>query len=142
MRFFSNSDKKDAANQLPKGYTFDKKDEIKEDGEIILKNNEKYLLLIDGKYFPHLKSLPKEQYKGVYVDRGALPFITKGADLMRPGIRSFDESFEKDEIVFIGDEQTKKVVALGIALFNSTDMKAIEKGKVVKVVHFVGDKRY
>jgi PUA domain protein len=142
MRFLSNSEKKELNLSLPKGYMLDKKDEVKEHEGILYKNNQKYLLTFDGKYFPHLKTFPKEQYKGVYVDRGALPFITKGADLMRPGIRSFDEPFEKDETIFVGDEQTKKVVAIGIAMDTSEKMKAQEKGKCVKIIHFVGDLKY
>ncbi len=36
--------------------------------------------------------------------------------------------------------QHKKVIALGIALFSSEEIKALEKGKVIKVIHYVGDK--
>lgn len=143
MRFLSNKEKKSLSDLLPKGYEFSKKDDITEGSDgLIYKNKEKFLIVLDGKFLPHLKSVPEGCFKAVYVDRGAIPFVIKGADLMRPGIRVIDDGFEKDEIVLIKDEEHKKTIAVGFALFSSKDMQSQEKGKSVKVFHYVGDSFY
>ena len=70
----------------------------------------------------------------------AIPYMIKGADVMRPGIKEIDEQIRKDEIVAIVDEKNKKAIAVGIALFDSEEMRQMVKGKVLKNIHFVGDK--
>jgi PUA domain protein len=143
MRFLSNKEKKNLLNELPIGYEFSKKDEITEGKDnVIYKNKEKFLIVFDDKYLPHLKSVNENSYKAVYVDRGAIPFVIKGADLMRPGIQKIDSGFEKDEIILIKDEEHSKTIAIGFALFSSVDMKNQEKGKSVKIYHYVGDDFY
>ncbi len=143
MRFLGNKEKKQLIEKLPIGYLVDKKDELKEKNNVLYKGDEK-LLIIDnsGNYLPHLKSIPEDKYKAVYVDRGAIPFIIKGADLMRPGIQIIEKGFEKDEIIMIKDEEHKKLLALGFAMFNSQELESIEKGKVVKVFHYFNDDKY
>ena len=149
MRFLGNKEKKKLIELLPKGYIFLKKDEIKEEDNILYKNSEKYLICeVDNndkkeiKYLPHLKSIPKDKYKSVYVDRGAIPFIIKGADLMRPGIVKIEDEIKKEEIVMIKDEEHNKLLALGFSLFNSNDMKNQEKGKSVQIYHYFNDDKY
>lgn len=142
MRFLSNKEKKELNEKLPTGYVISKKDEIKEKDEIIYNGDNKFLLKIGEKYLPHLNSIYESKYKAVYVDKGAIPFIIKGADLMRPGIRIIDEGINVDDVIMIKDETHKKTLALGISLFSSSEMKTQEKGKSVKVYHYVGDEYY
>jgi PUA-domain protein len=142
MKFLSNREKKNMIDQLPKGYDIEKKDEIKTDNIIIYKNGEKYLIIIDNNLFPHLKTINEEKYRGVFVDKGAIPFILKGADLMRPGIQKVEHNFDKNDIVMIKDENHKKLIALGISMYPSEELEKIEKGKVIKIFHFVGDQYY
>ena len=70
----------------------------------------------------------------VVVDKGAPPFILKGADLMRPGIVSC-EPFEQDAIVMIVDEVHGFPLATGQAMFSSAAMLAKDGGKVIRIVH-------
>lgn len=142
MRFLSNKEKKELVNNLPKGYEITKKDELKEQDNILYKNSEKFLILKDKAYLPHLNSVSDSNYKSVYVDRGAIPFIIKGADLMRPGIQKIDENIEKDEIILIKDEEHNKNLAIGFSIFNSEELKNQEKGKSVLIYHYVSDEFY
>jgi len=84
--------------------------------------------------FPFLEYV-KEPY--VVVDNGALPFILKGADVMRPGIVELSE-FNKDQIVAVKNMKGL-TIAVGLALFSSEEIKTMEKGKVIKTLHYIND---
>lgn len=143
MRFLSNKEKKELINKLPKGYEINKKDEIKEGNDNVIYNRgEKFLILENKNYIPHLKSVDDSIYSSVYVDKGAIPFVIKGADLMRPGIHKIDEDIKKEDIILIKDENHNKTIAIGVSLFSSEEMEKQEKGKSVKIIHYVGDKYY
>jgi len=120
---------------------FDKKDKVEIEDEYILVNGELSFFYFENKIMPTLKLLLKKQVlKKVIVDMGAVKFVINGADIMRPGITYIDETIEKDEIIVIVDEKHQKPLAIGIALFSGIEMKAVEKGKVIQNIHFVGDK--
>ena len=69
----------------------------------------------------------------------AVKFIANGADVMRPGIKEFD-NFKKNQIIIIVDETHQKPLAIGEALVSSEEMKSLDSGKVIKNLHHVGDK--
>lgn len=140
MRFLSNKEKKELNSKLPFGYQIDKKDEIKEHDGILYLNNEKILINIDGIYLPHIQTIPRNKFKSVFVDRGAIPFVIKGADVMRPGITKIDDDINKDDIIQVCDETHNKLLALGTAIFNTQEMRIQEKGKSVKIYNYHGDK--
>ncbi|MDA3856486.1 MAG: DUF1947 domain-containing protein [Candidatus Woesearchaeota archaeon] len=143
MRFLSNKEKKELENKLPKGYEINKKGEIKEGNDSVIYNaNEKFLIIKDDKYIPHLKSVDDSKYSSVYVDKGAIPFVIKGADLMRPGIQKIEDNINKNDIILVKDENHNKTIAIGISMFSSEDMQNQEKGKSVKIIHYVGDSYY
>ena len=83
--------------------------------------------------------LEKQILKRIMIDMPAIRFITNGADVMRPGIVHIDEGIAEGEIVCIMDEQHHKPLAVGIALFSSEEMEALNSGKVIKNIHHVGD---
>jgi len=76
----------------------------------------------------------------IVVDMGAVPYVCKGADIMAPGVRSIDGNFETDGLLVIVDERHNKALSVGMALLNSEEMKTQKKGKVIKTLHYVGDK--
>ncbi len=76
--------------------------------------------------------------KYVIVDAGAKEKILKGADVLRPGIVEFSD-FKKGDCVFILDEENK-VLAVGIALWDSGEAISLKKGKIIKNIHYFGDK--
>ena len=121
---------------------FSKKDRVEraEDKAIlILKNNEPQFFYKDNQIYPTLQLLQKKNLlKSVAINMPAVPFIVGGADIMRPGIVHIDD-FQKDAIISIVDEKNKKPIAVGIALFSSDEIKQMDKGKVVKNIHYIGD---
>ncbi len=77
--------------------------------------------------------------KKVTCDMGAVKFVVKGADLMRPGIVSFDRDIAKGEPVLVVDESHFKPIAVGISLFSTSEYSENDAGKAVKILHYVGD---
>lgn len=142
MRYLSNKEKKTLAEKLPSGYEISKKSDLKEKNSILYLGDEPFLIIKDNNYLPHLKSLNDSCFKAVYVDHGAIPFIMKGADLMRPGIQKIDDGFEKNDVILIKDEVHNKILACGIAMFSSSEMSEKDGGKVVKIYHYVSDEYY
>ena len=87
-------------------------------------------------YFEELFSIiPK-----IVVDMGAVPYVCKGADVMAPGVRAIKGEFEENALLLVVDERHGKPLAVGVALFGSEDMKVLNSGKIVKNLHYVGDK--
>ncbi|MFB6127681.1 MAG: RNA-binding protein [Halolamina sp.] len=77
----------------------------------------------------------------VTVDAGAVSFVSDGADVMRPGIVEADAGIETGDLVAIAEESHGKVLAVGRALVDGTEM-AGDSGKVVESLHHVGDELY
>lgn len=117
---------------------------LEEGIDIIYVNDTHSFLKIGNNFIPSLKlliSLPKDKIpRKVVIDMGAVPFISKGADVMRPGIKEIDNLIEKDGAVIIVDEKHGKPIAVGISLYSFQDMNSMKEGKVIKNIHFVGDK--
>jgi len=62
---------------------------------------------------PFLDDIPiLEKFPYVTVDMGAVKFVCKGANIMRPGITKFSD-FEKGEIVCVIEESQHKFLAVG-----------------------------
>lgn len=80
-------------------------------------------------------SIPK-----IVVDMGAVPYICKGADVMAPGVVAIKGDFEANDLLLIVDERHGKPLAVGIALFDSETIMAVNHGKGVRNLHYVGDK--
>ena len=111
------------------------------DIEIVFRDDIPVFFYFEKRLVPHLKNLQSNNFlKKVVVDMPAIPFMIKGADVMRPGIKEIDDGIKKDEIISVVDENNKKAIAVGIALFDSDELRQMVKGKVIKNIHFVGDK--
>ena len=129
---------------------FHKKDQVKkEDNKIIIDNDHLHgkaaFFYHEGELVPSLHLLLLQEYNSllpkVTIDMPAIPFMMKGADLMRPGIVKIEEmgNFEKNTFVALVDERNKKPIVIGKALFSSEEIKAMDKGKVILNIHRVGD---
>ncbi|MBI5065362.1 DUF1947 domain-containing protein [Candidatus Woesearchaeota archaeon] len=140
----SKSEIKDLNQKLKELYGleefFDKKAVvILSDDKIIIENDVMFFTRED-KLIPTLKQLLKNNFlKKIAVDMGAVPFIIKGADIMRKGIKEIADNIKEGEIVAVIDEKHHKPLAVGIALFNSEGIKLQTEGKSVKNIHCVGD---
>lgn len=91
-------------------------------------------------WIPSLHLLQKNNFlKTVTVDMGAVKFVCGGADVMRPGIAAFDADIQKDEIIAIIDQLHKKPLAVGKIIMTGTEAQALQKGKIIQNLHYVGD---
>lgn len=121
----------------------DKKDKVElaeDEFKFIIVNGEISFFYRGEKPLPTLKLILKNNFlPKVVIDMPAVKFIANGADVMRPGIKKIEE-FQKDKIIVIVDETHQKPLAIGQALFSSEEIQNLEKGKVIKNWHYVGDK--
>lgn len=121
-----------------------KKDKVEKiDDSFIVINNIQYFFYFENQLVPTLKLLLQnknflDNMKKVVIDMGAVRFLAKGADLMRPGIVSLDD-FDKNEVVAIVDMEHKSPIALGLTLASSEDILKTDSGKVIRTIHYVGD---
>lgn len=113
--------------------------QILEDAQIITGNGIK-ILKVNDDYLPFLSETKMlERFPSVMVDMGAVKFMCKGANVMRPGIKKFTE-FEKDQLVCIIEESQHKFLAVGKAMVSSSELEEMEKGEVIKNIHYISDK--
>ena len=98
------------------------------------------ILKVDEDYIPFLSETEVlEKFPNVTVDMGAVRFMCKGANLMRPGIKSFTD-FKKEDLVCIVEESQHKFLAIGKAVADSSEVDEMEKGEVLKNMHYISDK--
>lgn len=113
--------------------------QILDDAQIITGDGIKILKVGDD-YLPFLSETTMlEKFPNVMVDMGAVKFMCKGANVMRPGIKKFTE-FEKDQLVCIIEESQHKFLAVGKAMVASSELDSMEKGEVIKNIHYISDK--
>ncbi len=111
-----------------------------ENGSVIYADDVPLMIRKKGMWFPSLKfqvvldSLPK-----IIVDMGAVPHVTNGAQIMRPGIKIFSDVFKRNDLVVVQDERFRKSIAIGTADSDSETMEAMSKGKVITSIHYVSD---
>ena len=88
---------------------------------------------------PFLDDTPiLEKFPYVTVDMGAVKFVCKGANVMRPGITRFSD-FESGEIVCVIEESQNKFLAVGKAEMSSKEAEDANKGEVIKNMHYISD---
>ena len=111
--------------------------------ELISVNGTLCFWLNDKQYLPLMSMLINKEIKfempSILVDAGAIPYVTKGADVMRPGITKIDSNILKDDIIIIRDFKHKRALAVGMAKFNADEMESMNKGKVIQNLHTISD---
>lgn len=113
--------------------------QISNDAKIITGNGIK-ILKIENDYLPFLSEVEMlKKFPNVMVDMGAIKFMCKGANVMRPGIKKFTE-FEKDKLVCIVEESHHKFLAVGKSMVSSLELEDMDKGEVVKNLHYISDR--
>jgi len=112
---------------------------ISNDAQIIVGDGIK-ILKVNDEYIPFLSETQTlEKFPYVIVDMGAVKFMCKGANVMRPGIKKYSK-FKKNSIVCIVEESHHKFLAVGKTLVSSDEMSDMEKGEVIKNLHYISDK--
>ncbi|HJJ21920.1 MAG: RNA-binding protein [Crenarchaeota archaeon] len=113
--------------------------QILNDAQIITGDGLK-ILKINDDYLPFLSETEiLKKFPSVEVDMGAVKFMCKGANLMRPGIKKFSE-FEKEKVVCIVEETHHKFLAVGKSIVSSKELETMEKGEVIQNMHYISDK--
>lgn len=92
-------------------------------------------------YFPTVKGALKikTDTRTITVDAGAVSFVINGADIMRPGVVSWDADIKKGDHVIIREGTHGKAIAIGEALWNGEEFANNTTGKCVKSLYYVGD---
>lgn len=112
-----------------------------ENGDLFFFNGKPLLARLNGIIFPTL--LHEELFSvfpKIVVDMGAVPYVCKGADIMAPGVVSIKGDFDVGQVVIIVDERHNKPLAVGLVKFSSDELRTLSGGKIVKNIHYVGDK--
>ncbi len=117
--------------------------------EVLETKGKKYVIGAEGVivfdsgsgYFPTVKGALKltTDKRTVTVDAGAVSFVINGADIMRPGVVSWDEEIKKGDHVIIREAAHGKAIAIGTALWDGSMFEKEKTGKCVKSLYFVGD---
>jgi len=113
-----------------------------EEFTVLLINDEVDFVLYNNKWMLTLQGVSRFRPKSLYVvvDMGAVGFITKGADVMGPGVVDVDPLIQPGDMVWVCDVKNKKPLVVGNALVKGEEMKQKLPGKVVKTIHYVGDR--
>ena len=92
---------------------------------------------------PYLPFLSEDallaRFPAVTVDMGAVRFVCKGANVMRPGIKAMDD-FDSDRIVCVREESLGKYLAVGTSSVSSAEAAPMQRGQVVSTLHYVSDR--
>ena len=92
-------------------------------------------------YFPYVGSQPTlALFPQAVVDEGAIRFLLNGADVMRPGVRSFDDWGPAGTMVVVREEKKGRAIAVGTTVVSSSEARGMTKGGCVKNLHHVGDR--
>ena len=110
--------------------------------DVLFLNNQIQGIIYQGKAFLTVRGLLKHPAPKAYVvvDMGAVPFVTKGADVMGPGIVDADPAIVPGDLVWIKDVKNGRPLAIGEALISGEQMGTRSPGKAIKSIHYVADK--
>lgn len=117
----------------------------------------------DGPIMPTLKLVhhyPALEFKSVTVDKGAIPFLLGGANVMSPGLtkdpgsemppdgveqdaNGFDiPGLQKGDPVVIYAEGKEHAIACGVMTMSSAEIREKNKGIGIEIAHYLGDGLY
>ncbi|DAZ99080.1 TPA: hypothetical protein N0F65_008385, partial [Lagenidium giganteum] len=99
----------------------------------------------DGPFMPTLKVLHKVPHimKTVRADKGAIPFVMSGANVMCPGLTSkggdIPEELDAGTPVAIMAEGKELAMAIGVLTMSTKDIREKNKGIGIEMMHYIGD---
>lgn len=111
------------------------------DLELVIIDKVPAIVLSENITYPTLMAAIKLSLKlpVVVVDMGAVPHILNGADVMAPGIVDHD-TFDRNALVYITDVNQRRAFAVGQALVSSKELENMKRGRVIRNLHYAGDK--
>ncbi|KAM0679703.1 translation machinery-associated protein 20 [Glugoides intestinalis] len=89
------------------------------------------------KIYPTVNNFDKSLFQVVVVDKGALGPVSRGADVMAPGILKYKEKsscFKKDDVIGV-EIPDIGIVAVGKCLMSFDEMVKIREGPVIEIYH-------
>jgi predicted RNA-binding protein (TIGR00451 family) len=111
------------------------------DGVVFVKLGDLEFVQEEGRFVPSLWSPGAlALFPGATVDEGAIRFLVNGADVMRPGIRKFDDWGGEGKVVVVREEKKGRAIAIGDSTVSSAEAKSMAKGSCLKNIHHVGDR--
>lgn len=115
-----------------------------EDGVVFLVIDDRFTFVeMGGSIVPFVGSRAVvDTLPSARIDDGAVKFILKGADVMRPGISSYDDWGEKERLVVVRDQAKGRGLAVGRALVPSSEMASMTKGACIRNIHHAGDRAW
>ncbi|WP_265108614.1 RNA-binding protein [Halosolutus halophilus] len=133
----------DQLGVVPEGDAYERVEFEDTDWEVILIDGEPQVAYFDEEPFLTVRGANAydPDRRLVTVDAGAVSFVSDGADVMRPGITEATDDISPDDLVVIAEESHGKVLAVGRARVDGSDMVG-DEGKVVDSLHHVGDELY
>lgn len=109
----------------------------------LVKDGEKFVYFeYYGKLCPTIHTFDRKIFKCVALDSGAVVPLSRGADVMSPGIIKYKDLCDKfavDEVVGV-EIIGQGIFAIGITLMSYDEMLAKNEGPVINVLHIKGDK--
>ncbi|MCO5381059.1 RNA-binding protein [Methanosarcina sp. Z-7115] len=113
-----------------------------EEYSLILVDGKPLLFEVEGHLFPTVRGALEMglQKRVVAVDKGAIRFVSNGADIMAPGVVEADSEIKAGDLVIIVEETHRKPLAIGKALMEGPQMVEANSGKAIKSITYVGDK--
>lgn len=75
----------------------------------------------------------------ITVNMGAVPYVCNGADVLAPGIVKIEGAFAVGDYLLVVDERHSKPLAVVSALVDSQAASGLQRGKIAKNLHYVGD---
>lgn len=113
-----------------------------EEYSLILVDGKPLLFEIEGHLFPTVRGALEMglQKRVVTVDKGAIRFVSNGADIMAPGVIAAGPEIKEGDFVIIVEETHRKPLAIGKALMGGAEMVEATSGKAIKSITHVGDK--
>jgi PUA domain protein len=113
-----------------------------EEYSLILVDGKPLLFEIEGQLFPTVRGALEMELKKriVTVDKGAIRFVSNGADIMAPGVVEADSEIKEGDLVIIVEETHRKPLAIGKALMTGPQMVEADSDKAIKSIIHVGDK--
>jgi PUA-domain protein len=113
-----------------------------EEYSLILVDGKPLLFEIEEHLFPTVRGALEMglQKRLVTVDKGAIRFVSNGADIMTPGVVEADPEIREGDLVIIIEETHRKPLAIGKALMEGPQMVEADSGKAIKSITYVGDK--
>ena len=97
-----------------------------------------------GPYIPTLRTLHKfpDILPKYQVDRGAVPYVLGGANIMAPGLTSAGGSMEDvpaESVVAVMCQGKEHAIAIGVTAMSTEQIRSVNKGNAVENTHWLND---